>query len=85
MQINKWRTDGLRADFCQESRQQTLFGSSLMGPLESLSLLAKHLASVDNPCGENDKLQGPLDYRGLKVGDWQNHQINIQETTDNVP
>ena len=56
-----------------------------MGPLESLSLLAKHLASVDNPCGENDKLQGPLDYRGLKVGDWQNHQINIQETTDNVP
>lgn len=30
-----------------------------MGPLESLSLLAKHLASVDNPCRENDRLQGP--------------------------
>lgn len=56
-----------------------------MGPLESLLLLAKHLASVDNPCRENDKLQGPLDFGELKVGDLQNHQINIQETTDNVP
>lgn len=36
-----------------------------MGPLESLSLLAKHLASVDNPCRENDRLQGPSDFGEL--------------------
>lgn len=38
-----------------------------MGPLESLSLLAKHLASVDNPCRENDRLQGPSDFGELRA------------------
>lgn len=38
-----------------------------MGPLESLSLLAKHLASVDNPCRENDRLQGPSGFGELRA------------------
>lgn len=56
-----------------------------MGPLESLSLLTKHLTSVDNTRRENDKLQGPLDFGELKVGDLQDHQTNIWDTTDTVP